>query len=129
MKDLLIECKYIDGVSTTPRIHLKADTGECEISGESYMENTYDYYEPVFRWLEDYLQDIGRKIKFVCKLVYYNTGTSGCLYTIMEVLKEFEHRGGKVEIYWYCNENDIDMQEDVQDVIYETGANIKLMTY
>jgi hypothetical protein len=129
MKNLHIDSRVEDQITTTPLIHFDGETGLCEISGESYMDNTFEFFDPVFRWLIEYTEDSKRSIKFICKLDYYNTGTSGCLYTIMETLKEFEQRGGKVDIEWYYNEDDIDMEEDIQDVIHETGINIKMMTY
>jgi hypothetical protein len=129
MKNLHIDIRVEDQINTTPLINFDGTTGICEISGESYMDNTFEFFDPIFRWLMDYAEDVSRSLKFICKLDYYNTGTSGCLYTIMETLKDFETRGGKVDIEWYYNKDDVDMEEDIQDVIHETGVKIRMITY
>jgi len=40
-----------------PLVNFNYYSGVCEIVGESYMEETYKFYEPVIRWLKDYMQE------------------------------------------------------------------------
>ena len=35
----------------TPNVILDADTGNCEISGESYLEYTGEFYDQIISWL------------------------------------------------------------------------------
>ena len=41
-----------------PRVSFDAETGICDISGESFMEETYKFYSPLMEWLEKYLKEI-----------------------------------------------------------------------
>lgn len=40
-----------------PSINFNAQTGICEIGGESYLEETFEFYEEVIDWLEKYIQE------------------------------------------------------------------------
>ena len=47
MEDL--EIKGESGVFYIPTVHLNASTGECEISGESYLEDTDEFYNTIIK--------------------------------------------------------------------------------
>ena len=40
-----------------PVVNFNYYSGVCAISGESYMEETYRFYEPLIRWLNDYIKE------------------------------------------------------------------------
>ena len=127
MKDLIIKISTSDNFSNIPYVNLNAETGICEISGESYMDNIIEFFNPIFKWITDYTQDTSKLLTFKIKLKYYNTGTSRGLFAIMELLKEFEEKGGTVQINWYHNTDDIDMKEDIMDIIKELEIDVKLI--
>ena len=52
-----------------PTIMFDAGTGICEISGESYMEETYLFYRAPLDWLDSYFAT-GKKLVFNFKLIY-----------------------------------------------------------
>ena len=49
MEDL--EIKGESGVFYIPTVHLNASTGECEISGESYLEDTDEFYNTIIKYI------------------------------------------------------------------------------
>ena len=56
MENLTIEeTKY------TPSINLNVERGTVDIIGKSYPENTFEFYEPVMKWLEDYFKGNAQK--------------------------------------------------------------------
>lgn len=109
-----------------PEVHFKADTGECTIAGESYMEETYKFYIPLMEWLQNYIAEKQAPIIFNIKLIYLNTSTSKCLLDIFEILKNYIQAGGKVTINWYYLSDDPDMIEEVEDFEEEAGISINL---
>ena len=53
MDNLIIEAtKY------TPKILFDAKNHLLEITGETYPENTAEFYAPVFKWLEGYIAEL-----------------------------------------------------------------------
>ncbi len=113
----------------TPSVYFSAKTGICEIKGESFLENTKEFYEPLIDWLKQYTAEVGKPIAFIIKLTYYNTSTSRSLLDMLTILKDYEDRGGDVIVNWHYDENDIDMKEDIEDYMIDTGLKINLIPF
>ena len=109
-----------------PEVHFNAETGVCEIIGESYMESTYTFFLPLMNWIDEYIKEVGGKIDFNVKLFYFNTSATKCLLDIFEILKKYESNGGEVNVTWYYDEDDPDMMDEVKDFETESGLEIKV---
>ena len=112
-----------------PEVNFDFNTGICEISGESYLEETLEFYEPLIDWLNQYISEIKKPIEFNFKLSYYNTSSSKKILDILRVLKDYEKIGQKVDVNWFFEENDIDTIEDIEDFMMITGLKINLIQY
>ena len=58
------------------------------------------------------------------KLLYFNTSTARCLFLILKELKKVEEMGFKLEVNWYAEEDDLDMQETGSDFQILTGLKM-----
>jgi hypothetical protein len=121
----------IEGKEFSPRVYLDAEKGLIEISGNSYHEYTYEFYDPIFEWVEALLKREGRKITANFKMSYFNTASSKCLYDLIEMLKEYDMSGkGIIAVNWMYRESDEDMLETGHDYLKESGWNkINLVPY
>jgi hypothetical protein len=106
-----------------PLVNFNYYSGVCEIVGESYMEETYKFYEPVIRWLKDYMQE-KKPIEFNFKLTYFNTASSRFILEILDMLKSYQDNGGQVKVSWYYKREDPDMLLEIQGFEAETGLKI-----
>lgn len=122
---------YIDGSREfIPKILLDPDSGKLEISGESYHEYTDEFFDPVFQWLTQYLQEPGHEIVMNFKMKYFNTASSKCFYEFIEMMREYEEKGlGKTQVNWYYEEGDVDMLEIGEDYAEDSGKDIHLIPY
>ncbi len=109
-----------------PSLNFDAYTGLLEISGESYLEDTKSFYDPVMDWLNDFTSNTEIPITLSVRLTYYNTSSSRSILEILHVLKEFEEKGGYVQINWFYNEDDVDIEEEVEDFELDSGLKINL---
>ena len=109
-----------------PEVKFDADKGLCEISGESYMEETYKFYLPLINWLKEYTNEVKKPIEMNVKLIYLNTSSTKCVLDMLEILKDFEDAGGKVKVSWYYDKSDPDMVDEVEDFEAESGMKIEL---
>ncbi len=112
-----------------PTVNFNAKTGICEISGESFLEDTVEFYKQIIEWLERYIEEVKGPIAFIVKLSYFNTSTSRSLLDILNLLKDYEDEGGEVVVNWHFDENDVDMEEDIDDYIIDTGLDINKIPY
>jgi hypothetical protein len=112
-----------------PTVSFNAKTGICEISGESFLEDTVEFYRPLIDWIEEYVTSVKGPLALIIKLTYFNTSTSRSILDILNLMRDFEESGGEVVVNWHYDENDIDMEEDIDDYIIDTGLEINKIPF
>lgn len=127
MRNIKIEA--IEDEFYRPVVDFNSETGICEMIGESYLEETSDFYTPLIKWLKEYIRTVNKQIVFNFKLTYYNTSSSKKILEILKILKDYLKSGGDVTINWFYEENDTDIIEDAEDFIIITGLQINLVKY
>ena len=110
----------------TPSINFNAETGICSISGESYLENTVEFYENLYSWLNEFFKT-GKPIEFIFKLSYYNTSSNKAILQLMNLLKDYESNGNKVNAQWYYKVEDEEMREEAEDYMLDSGLDLKIV--
>jgi hypothetical protein len=123
---------HIEGshdVFFVPTVDFNAETGVCEISGESYLEETIEFYTPLLEWLENYIAEIDKPITLNIKLTYFNTSSSRCILDILNILKDYEEAGGKVTVNWFYDVEDSDMVEEVEDYMIDSELQINMIPF
>lgn len=112
----------------TPDVKLDAESGICAISGESYLEDTVEFYKPIFDWLSEYLRS-GRPITFNFNLTYFNTNSSRSILNILKLLKTYENQGGEVSVNWFYQEGDDDMLAEIEEYMIDAEIDLNLVAY
>ncbi|HWR40357.1 MAG TPA: DUF1987 domain-containing protein [Patescibacteria group bacterium] len=115
-----MEVLYIEQTKSTPRVEFNATSGKLSIEGQSYPENAFRFYEPVFGWLENYLnatdQEVVLDIYF--HMPYINTSSSKCIMMMLEILEKSHQQGKKVMVRWYYdaeNEEALECAEEFKE--------------
>ena len=124
MENLEIHAK--PGSHFKPSVKLDADTGECEIAGESYLEETAQFYQPIYDWLVEFMKT-KKPILFNFKLSYVNTSSSKHILFILRLLKKYGEEGNDIQTNWFIEKGDMDTEEDVEDYMIITGLKIKII--
>ena len=114
MDDLIIQ--LVQDEFDKPFVNFQAQTGKCEISGESFPEKTEDFYERLMTWLDQYIREVRGPIEFDFKLTYFNTSSSKRILLMMMKLHEYGQQGGHVKARWSYHPDDIDLEEDIEDL-------------
>lgn len=103
---------HLERTLKTPEVHFVSSKGELEIGGISIPENTVDFYHPLIYWITQYSSEPLELTKFVVKFEYFNTSSSVVILNIFRMLSEIK---SKVQIDWYYESDDSEMQELGQD--------------
>jgi len=123
-----MENLFIKADTFIPEINFNAQTGELNISGESYHEYTLEFYQPVFNWLTEYLKTPGRNIVLNFCMSYYNTSTSRRFLEMFDMLEEYQEQGkGIVTVNWYYSPEDVDMKESGEEYAEDVNLNFNLI--
>ncbi len=117
MEDLRIEATEF-----TPEIHFDATQGILNLSGDSYHDRTLEVFKPVVAWVQEFVEKTELKeVTVNFKMAYYNTITSRRFLDILDLMENFEAKGGrKVIINWYYTEKDSDMLESGREFADDT---------
>lgn len=114
---------YISPSKTTPEINFDAEKNILTVSGESFPENSANFYEPVFKWLNEYLSK-EPEFTFIFKLVYFNTSSSKAILDLMYILENYFKAKSKGNLVWFYDEDD----EDIYDSGLEFTENLSIPT-
>ncbi len=111
----------------TPEVKFISHTGICEISGESYLEKTYAFYDPLYMWLREYMTTINKPLTLNMRLKYMNTSSSKCILIMLKMLKDYVEEGGNATVNWYIKVDDDVMTEEVEDLKEEAELPIHVI--
>lgn len=99
----------IPRTSSTPQIFFHEVTGILAFSGESFPENSFEFYAPVFAWLRDYLAEHD-ELKLDINISYMNSSSTKCLLDILDILEENHGKGARIALVWRYYEGDLRSQ-------------------
>lgn len=89
----------IPRTGTTPEIRWDPATAVLSIKGESYPENSFDFFAPVLQWLSTSLAGLpGLRVEV--GVSYMNSSSIKCMLDIFDALGDAHANGKKVEVVW-----------------------------
>lgn len=109
---MFIDPLIIDKTSKTPGIIFDPGNNRFEISGRSLPENVVKTYEPVLHWIDNNIGKISGDIEFIFKVDYLNSASAKMISLILSKLEEFYKSGIPIEVKWYYNTDDDDIQSE-----------------
>lgn len=91
----------IEQTSSTPAVLADEATGRLEMHGDSYPENSFDFFQPILDWIEAYLGEGKRPLQLELELVYLNTSSIRAMMDIFDLLDvAHRDRGVPVSVRW-----------------------------
>ncbi len=103
-----MEALLIEATEDSPKIALDAANNLFQISGRSLPENAIGFYQPVFDWLQNYLQSPNAVSVFEFQLEYFNTASAKQIAKILLFLEKLSIKSDVV-VKWYYKQDDVDM--------------------
>lgn len=122
-----IKIEGYKGKYYVPTVDFNLETGVCELTGESFLESTVEFYEPLISWLNEFATTQKRPLTFNVKLTYYNTSSSKRLVDILRTLKEYKDAGGEVVVNWYIEDAEFDLIDEIEDYKYVSQMDVNIL--
>lgn len=115
-----MEVLHIEATKSTPEIQFDPGKNKLRIKGQSYPENAFRFYEPVFVWMDAYLRQLEQEVvvELYFHMPYINTSSSKCMMMFLEKLDEAHQVGKKIMIRWYYdkqNETALECAEEFKE--------------
>ena len=116
---MYMENLIIDKTESTPEIRFDYASGILALRGESYPENTAEFYAPVFEWLRKFLADSNELAMTVnMEIIYFNSSSSKALMNFFDLLDEAVAEGRKIAVNWIYdtgNESALEYGEEFKE--------------
>ncbi|WP_420467249.1 biofilm regulation phosphoprotein SiaC [Panacagrimonas sp.] len=88
---------------STPAVRTGHAAGVMELRGDSYPENAFQFFEPVYRWVDDFLTAGAGPLLLKLHLVYMNTSSVKSMMDIFDRVEDAHKAGHEVALKWYYN--------------------------
>lgn len=100
---------HIEGTKTTPSVYISE--GVFEIKGRSIPEDSFEFYSPLLREAQRYMDNPGEKAELRFHLEYINSGSKKYITNYLARFNEFYLEGHDVAVFWHFDYDDESMQE------------------
>jgi len=121
-----MENLHIKATKYTPEIDFNEESGILSITGKSYPENTFEFYKPTIRWIEEYFENTQNEKTVVnLDLEYLNSSSLKAYFDIFDILQITQDKGKNISINWLYDE-DNDIAEETGEDFIEDFENLKI---
>ncbi|MBW8049562.1 MAG: DUF1987 domain-containing protein [Cytophagales bacterium] len=124
---IIMDILNFNAEEDTPNIIFDPKNNKFEISGNSFPENTSEYYSPILDWLDQYCAKPNKYTKIVFNLDYFNSSSYKCFLELLYKLEKISKEGYQVDIIWCYKENDTEMKnvgKELQEMV-DLGVTVK----
>lgn len=110
-----MEALSIPASVSSPFVEFDPDNGQLEIGGESYPENSYEFYLPILNWIDSFLEGTETDVLFTVSLSYLNTSSTKYMIDVLDRFEAAHLNGRHVRVKWYYDADN----ERARDTIEE----------
>ncbi len=89
---------FIEAKRNSPEINFDNTSGIYTIKGNSFQEDSTQFYNNILDWVEQ--NSFPKTTKFIFTLDYISSRSVANLYQLVEKIAEHKKSGGEVEIIW-----------------------------
>lgn len=107
----------IAGTASSPRVAYHPERGVLEFVGESYPENSFAFFAPIFDWFGGEFAKLER-LRVEVNIPYMNSSSTKCMLDVLDLLEEAAAAGKDVEVYWFYesgNSRALDLAEEFKE--------------
>ncbi|MGD9976993.1 MAG: DUF1987 domain-containing protein [Bacteroidales bacterium] len=122
---------YVQSTKDSPEVKFEPQSGNFSIVGISHPENISTFFDPVIKWLDDYLNELKvsgigsvQPIKLRLFFKYINSASYKYLITFLQKMNEFVDIGIQVNLEWQYECEDEDMREAGYELMEYSGIKI-----
>lgn len=116
----------IEATEDSPKINFDTDSNLFQITGRSLPENAIGFFQPVFDWLQRYLNEPAPVSTFEFQLDYFNTASAKQLAKVLLFLEKLSSKS-EVFVKWYYKKDDIDMLASGQRYAKLINVNFEVL--
>lgn len=108
----------IASTQSTPGIQTDTANGVLRMHGDSYPENSFEFFGPVIEWIESFLAASKDPLRLELRLIYMNTSSVKAMMDIFDMLEDAHGKGRAVSVAWHYdprNERVLDLADEFRE--------------
>lgn len=90
----------IEATQFSPGISTDWQKGLIKMAGESYPENTYEFFAQLLEWTQSYLSATDEPLLLELHLSYLNTSSIRAMIDIFDILQDAADDGRDIRVLW-----------------------------
>ena len=112
MKDFILEQGRL-----RPGANFNSIEGTINLYGRSLLEFAEDVFEPMNKWLEEYMKNPREETVINISLEYFNSSTAKALVKFLSIAKNLSKNCRLKVNYYFDDENVLEYGKDFSDVL------------
>lgn len=124
-----MEAKIIEATDDTPGIILDKENNKFEFTGKSLPEDVSEFYNPILDWITEYSQSPNAESNLIFRMEYFNSASSKQILDILTLFEGINQNGSKINVKWYFQEDDEDMEEAGESYEEIIELPVELISY
>lgn len=109
--ELAMNTLAISGTTSTPTIMCDPALGRVIMKGDSYPENSFEFFHEVIGWIEQYLEAGDGALHLELHLVYMNTSSVKAMMDIFDLLEAAFAKERQVAVQWFFDPDNERVEE------------------
>ncbi len=104
--------------ASTPTVNADCAANLLEMRGDSYPENSFEFFAPIVEWVQNHLGAPDAALRLDLHLLYLNTSSVRAMMDIFEMLEDAHNDGHTISVFWYYdtdNERIADLAEEFKE--------------
>lgn len=119
-----MELFFKEETRKTPRISFDPQSGDFDLTGRSFPEETFEFYEDLFLWLDKYLEVPLSITRLNFNIDYFNSYSYRCFLELIRKLENIQDKNHEVFITWMYEKDDEEIMEAGEDLVELTLLTI-----
>jgi len=120
---------HITGKDDTPEVVFDGNTGLLKIIGRSFPQNAKKFYDPIFKWVDEYIENAPQDTIVEMKLDYFHSSSQKAIVDILRKLQKLKSLNKNIRATWYYHKNDEDMYEQGKEFEGYVNLPFEYITY
>ncbi len=95
----------LKSTQSTPLVYADAASGKLEMRGDSYPENSFEFFKPIVAWIENFLEHQSTPLLLELHLLYLNTSSVKAMMDIFDLLEDVHGEQRQVSVRWFYDKD------------------------
>ena len=108
---------------------VKCAPGEISLSGNSILADPKVFFEPLFKWIEAYIEHPEEKTTVNLKLEYVDTASVQQILEMLTVFRKIKHPSREIIINWHYEIDDPELLELGEIMSGRIGMEFNFVKY